>query len=442
MSDVNESINFECDGVNYAFQAHICGYMPDNQLTSYAIQNSYLISYMQVNKLNSLCLTGELEFEDHDGSVSWLHNASHTYAIISFSKHEVERDGEIEVDTYPERQAINHTFLIDNIEVVDRVENVITYKLYLKSQHWYNLSRSVFFSNYDVDQEDIFKIIQKILVACVGEQQISKSFGDVQGEAKINYAASPSDNFFTAFAYLYRRLFYGETKSTSVKGLYFDEYANTFSTFDNSSIASNSMVHNDHITMTQQNAEQMMANSGQVNIGSIVTFSKTDEYEFDFAKRFVDYDYSTNKFINRNISSTELTQFQNMSIAKESEHVNGQAVFTDLSKSHVQYMATWNNNINVPAMAFKRMIGENAMIINVKGKLGRQVNDYEQVSTDVSEDNARSENIDDIQDIKTKGLGVSGLWLIVKVVNIIDFKEKLYRQNLIMTKTAIPETPK
>ena len=47
------------------------------------------------------------------------------------------------------KKCFNHEFIVDNIEIVDRQNDYIKYKFWLKSKNYLNLIKSVQYSNYD-----------------------------------------------------------------------------------------------------------------------------------------------------------------------------------------------------------------------------------------------------------------------------------------------------
>lgn len=442
MENFYRGLEFECDGNRYVFQAIASGCMPDGTLKDYSIPNDYMIMFMSANELNNLCIAAELECEDHDGSLSWIRNATYASINVVFAQYKRQSDGNIVIDDYYKDRILSHNFLVDNIEIIERERNVVKYRLKLRSYNWYLLSKSIYYSNHDGYGDDIFKIARDILVQCVGKDRISDSFQNVTADVRLTYAASPKDNFFTSYAYLYRCMFYGSTRSKSIKGIYFDEYTNKYSTFDIAQFSEDTSIHHDLISISNSTLEQHASNYVETQIGSIVSYPRTLEFKLDFPKHLIDYDYDSNKFINCDMHSEEIVQLQNANVVKDATELKGPAIFADLYKSHIEYGAMWNNDFNVALDAFNKLMNENTMIINVKGVLGRQVNDYEVVGVDSSVHDSQSSKPEEIAKQKQKYAGISGTWLIGKVVNIIDFKRPLYRQNLVLLKTMVPTEKK
>lgn len=75
------------------------------------------------------------------------------------------------------------------------------------SQHWFNCSSRLLFSNYDKKKQDVVDILKALLVYS-GLKPDPDTFDRVKTGVELNYIAGVNDTCMTAASYLLSKLYY------------------------------------------------------------------------------------------------------------------------------------------------------------------------------------------------------------------------------------------
>lgn len=444
---------FRSDGRLYTFNAVACGGITSSQtLSTFSFPQEHLVSCSITNMLNQPCLSATLTYTDVDGSLAWItdNKSTNNNITIAFGEFGIEYDGDISIEDHKKKSNMSHCFLIDRIEKTNAIDDSskksqITYTFFLKSMMLKELESTPAYSINAGPPKEIFDIIKESLISRVGIDYVNTdSFSTVKGNVLTSYS-STNNTFFQQFAELYRKMFDidGSQHSIdgsqhSIKGIYLDEYLNQYCAFDLAQHGLSSNVYFDQFEVGKQNPENVSNSSGPMNIGSIESFPTTQQLELGVNRIFVSYDHIGNKFIYKNASGQVIADMLKQSTSDIKSETTDEPSDSDSQKTRTVYVPDWNNSTNIMRDLFNSICGNNALVINVKGKLGRQVNDMEVISIDKTDEDVTTTTDTDMKEEITKYLGIRGSWIITKVVNKIDFQQSIYRQSLYLMRTVAP----
>ena len=444
MSEFLGSTTFRSDGRLYTFNAIACGITNAETLSTFSFPQEHLVSCSITNMLNQPCLSATLTYTDVDGSLAWIadNRSTNNNITIAFGEFGIEYDGDISIEDYKKKSHMSHCFLIDHIDKTNPTDDSnkksqITYTFFLKSMMLKDLESTPPYSINAGPSKEIFEIIKENLISRVGIDHVNAdSFSMVKGNNLTSYSSS-NKTFFEQFAELYRMMFPMDGSPQSIKGIYLDEYLNQYCAFDLSQHSLSSNVYFDQFEVGKQNPENVSNSSGPMNIGSIESFPTTKQLELGVNRIFISFDYEGNKFIYKNASG------QVIAVAIDCNTVTNQAEAqstcnTDPNARRTQCIVDWNHSTNIMRDLFNSICGNNMLVINVKGRLGRQVNDTEVISIDKTDEDVTSTNDNSMKAEILKYLGIRGSWIITKVVNKIDFQQSIYRQSLYLMRTVAP----
>lgn len=108
------------------------------------VENVRLIQYS--NEMGILVNQGTLEYFDTDSRIDKYIQQQYVYCSICFTKLTQTKDGDIVVDTSPDK--LNTVFFVDNISILENSRDGIKYKLILVSRNNFEVRRYCEYSNY------------------------------------------------------------------------------------------------------------------------------------------------------------------------------------------------------------------------------------------------------------------------------------------------------
>ena len=147
----NQSYTFLNNGVSYFIQFFITcadGF-------SIVIDSNMVVCFSYTNELNYLCLTGYLDVLDPLQEIGKLYSKPFCHLQVRFEKQlltPAARDQDYASTEPP--IIFQHTFIITNIEIKERKNNIISYRLHLISTMWYRLIGKVLYSSWDKFDSD------------------------------------------------------------------------------------------------------------------------------------------------------------------------------------------------------------------------------------------------------------------------------------------------
>lgn len=204
---------------------------PDTKIGAQNLDNHHLELFEYTNEINSLCLYGNIIYNDIDGSISRFINRMDNHVEVVCVQMEKAQDGtslEMFVETNREDGAneFKHTFIVQNIAILNRVGQMITYQISLISSAWYLLCSRIDFSNYPLTEAESdkkprngYRMMKKFLAdAFVRNQETFKidvdSFEACATKSKIEipYITNGNDTVFTAKKYIFDMLYWSKDR--------------------------------------------------------------------------------------------------------------------------------------------------------------------------------------------------------------------------------------
>ena len=142
---------------------------------------------------------------------------------IVFSRMDTEFDGDLAVVSEFEGGKLDAEFLVENAGILERDNEIITYRMQFTSLNMVDCLKTVDYSNYGKGPEPILDILRQIAVGCSGVPVDADTFDSVKQQPCINYITNGNDNLFTASKFLLDKLYYGFPRARSMVFVFWNE---------------------------------------------------------------------------------------------------------------------------------------------------------------------------------------------------------------------------
>ena len=399
------------------------------------LENNGIIAFEYSNEMNKLYLTGSLTYSDNYGEVDKALNHQYLYCSVSIAELEHYKDADFSIDREKPGLKFEHVFFVAGVEILNRNNNIITYKFKLVSSNWLSLISTVSFTNYNKSPEKIFDIIKQILTKTTLKVD-SKSFGEVTTDVKIKYISQENDNVMTCVDYLMNKLFYYETREKQMKFIYYNETRDQYALWD---ITKANLLKNSRTIMLSffKSKTETYQNSNPVKMASVSKFPKTETFQTQFDYSLFAYDYSKNEFKDQTIKSKEIITLQKprIQLGKQSDK------FIQMEKIHIDKFGEvkyqnagsyWNNNIKIYDNFVRSYLEDNSLVLNTDGQLLIQPCSAIVISIDRSTPTNSEDSAKDAKQMKNRYISLEGTWFAFKVRHIFSPVNQSYTQNLVL----------
>lgn len=432
---------FRYQGKKYKFVAAIS----DSESHSLGLDPGHVLEFDYVNELNKLCLVGSLTYEDVEGKVINFISKRHVNAIVRIAELEQPSDGPFTIEKEKDGSAFEHIFIVSSIDVLGREEAVITYKLNLISQNYYNLAANIQYSTYASDGPlPILKSLQACL-ALNNKEPIeivcdAESFEMSMDDMKLDYITQLNDNKFTAFKYLMSKLFYCENKDNNFKFLYYDEFKGQYKILNLGQLNDTCQGIADPIVISMfKTKEEMYTYQNACDIGTVTKFPKTASFKATFSKQYSMYDYGKNELSVKNISQDEINNYANSYADDASEK---QSIFQKMpyDYEYMQAGSFWNNDFSTYSDVCNMLLTDNALIVEIDGSMKRQPADVIFLMVPPDPSNQTTDNGNQYKDLKDRYSQLQGEWIVGKVRHSMSPAQETYRQNLILFRNHLNQS--
>ena len=433
---------FRYQGKKYKFSAALS----DADGHVLGLDSSHVKEFEYVNELNKLCLVGSLVYEDVEGKVVNYVSKRHVNVAIRIVELDQQSDSTFTIEKEKEDSIFEHVFIANSIDVLGREEAVITYKLNLVSTSYYHLVANVQYSTYASENgpHPILKSLQDCLSMNNNEsmQQLcdAKSFEKSMDSLKLDYITQCNDNKFTVFKYLMNKLFYCESKDTSFKFLYYDEYKCQYKLLDLGNLNSTCQGVADPIVISMfKTKEELYMYQNACDIGTVCKFPKTTSFKSTFSKQHSSYDYGKNIIRTQITSQDELNNYAN---SYYNDEVANQSIFQKMPYEF-QYMQAgsfWNNDFSTYFDICNALLADNALIVEIDGSMKRQPANVISLMVPPDPSNQTTEDGNQYKDLKDRYSQLQGEWIIGKVRHSISPEQETYRQNLILFRNHLNQS--
>ena len=410
------------------------------------LNNQYLTYVDFENSLNNLILTGTVRYTDEIGKLDKVLAESYVTCHIKFWKEKGKSQNDnTNFEIGSEEITFEHEFIVQNVSVLDRKKNKISYQLDLISQNWIKFNKKINYTNYHKDKEPITDILKKLLQQA-GFNIDVPSFDQNKSPVNIYYKTKANDTIYPVMNYLLRRMYYDKEQSLedAIKFLAYDiikdkiylvnlqkdttflsECVLPFSCFDNSI--------------------EDMASESNIEMASL---NKVRRAEFFKAFEFHHvYKYDPEKNEIKDIKETELCP---KAMTKWFE-----TVFKDTTETHHDKMSIpirevfvkeadrwenyWNNDINIYEEHLNSLLYNDSLVISIDGSLLQ--NSGGLCGMKVDRDLRKLEKLDGEKkaDLEWRYKKFEGKWIVARSRHIIYPTRRMYKTNLTLCRNYTPE---
>ena len=164
MANVLDSNIFEVNKQQYKMiatvyddAAYVLGLEQQDKSNEMILATENIIEFQYVNQLGKLCLDGSLTYKDTEGFVSNFLNVEYVGLDIFIAKQLQESDGQFTRQKNDENNQMTHSFMVSNIEILERHATDIIYKFHLISRQWYNFSANIDINTYGQENNNTEK---------------------------------------------------------------------------------------------------------------------------------------------------------------------------------------------------------------------------------------------------------------------------------------------
>lgn len=454
-SQYNNS-TFTYDGVKYTFSIIITSYNKRNNIEDVdALDNNFVQKFEYVNTINNLCLEGSIEYIDNYGIIEKLIERPLVFVEVQFIQMTTKSDNEIVIENYDKKEYFRHKFFITSLKILDRKAKSITYKLNLMSANWFNCIKNIDFSNLhikndkNINNKDIIYIIQSMLRQRELNTDINGSFKNIRSGVLLDYVSNGNDTAFSSINYLLDKMFYYQTKDSSIKFLVYDETNDMYKIISldkEDSFLGNRLI---QLSFFNSNIEGM-SNSEGANLNTVTKFPRQQHFINDFNKTMFDYDFNTNSFLNRDLSKKQILNYKNTTV--DSKSYQQKFDYFDHEKLF-QRGSYWNNDYCIYNNIVKTLIEDTSLVMNTGGMINLKPGYTVSLTIDRDIKYARDDSPEAIKEIMEKYQSFDGLWIVIKTRHMIcpgkvtsdennssdeeSESNAYYKQNIVMMRNFI-----
>ena len=130
--------------------------------------------------LNDLVARGSFVYTDAGGMLdNTLYEPGGLLKIV-FSRMDTELDGDLAIVSEFEGGELNADFLVESAGILERQNEVITYKMQFTSINMVDCLKTLDYSNYDKGPEPVLDILKNLASGSAGIDVDEESFGSVK----------------------------------------------------------------------------------------------------------------------------------------------------------------------------------------------------------------------------------------------------------------------
>lgn len=404
--------------------------------STHSLNNEDILQFEYTNSVNGLYLYGSIDYTDRYGIVDKYLEKQFPYCRILFSETEKQIENDIETEKLSETNRLQHDFFISRIEIRDRQNNIITYRLHLVSVNWFKLIGNISYTNYSKRPETIIELI-KTALALNGLDVDKETFDKVKTDVKINYITNGNDNSITMIKYLLSKLYYYDVKDPSLKFLYYNDIKDKFELFDIMNKETSNATYSMILSMFKTQNETYLQEE-PLNLATVTKFPKTKTFSNIFNYEVTDYDFEHNVFLDKPIKSEDVIDYQNKRFPDDNFEDKFEKIFDTILhyKCRGSY---WNNDTfsHIYHNSMDILNEDNALVISSSGVINRKPGDFININVDRSLKYVADEEHESLDDIKNKYKAYEGLWITGRVHHLVFPMVGKYRQNLVLFRNFI-----
>lgn len=436
------SNSFQYNGTRYTLLVTMYNLVDGKRQKSCALDIMALDTFEYTNELNDLLLHGSIVYTDKHGLVDQFLEEQFAYCDVTLVQNEEKTDGNVVITKFNDKMQLQHTFLVDSIEILSREKSIVNYKIKLVSSNWFNCIANIIYSNYSGGPQPVFSILKN----CLALAQLpadTDSFGKINSSVEIQYITSGDDNLLTIFQYLMRRLYYLEDRDDSLKFLLFNEHSGKYQVFDAKNTATNTGQFEMVVSFFKTSAEHM-AQQEPVNFGVVTKHPKSKFLPSIFAQEMFGFEYDSNRFTNQPFSSEEnAAYFSNkFDLPKTKPKVGPMLSMQNTDFRH--RASLWKNDVDFYHDYQQALFETNALVVNSVGDILRKPGAIITIGVDRTMKDVTGENSDELDRLKNRYKTFEGPWIASRVRHIIEPNKGpegngSYRQNIVLMRNFLNE---
>lgn len=335
--------------------------------------------------LNDLVVRGSFVYTDAGGLMDASLYEPGGILNIVFSRLETESDGDMNIVSEFEGGKLDADFLVETAGILERQNEVITYKMQFTSVNIVDCLKTIDFSNYGKSPEPVLDIFRSIAVDA-GIDVDHDTFNSVKQQPVLNYITNGNDNLFTAAKYLFDKLYYGFPRSSSMVFVFWNELTKKLQLFD---IANRkSITGNTFITLSMFNAEGEAMSGGVFNeLGTVTKFPTSASVGIGYNRQIVRYDYSRNAFDYDNINPGQAYMYMNERFSMEEKVLAkySNRFLKEQSRYNIRG-SFWNNDFHFYGTFMDIFLNNNALLVKTCGNITRLPGSIVGINIDRGED--------------------------------------------------------
>jgi len=386
--------------------------------------------------LNDLVTRGSFVYADHGGMLdNSLYEPGGLLKVV-FSRMDTEFDGDLAIVSEFEGGELNADFLVESAGILERQNEVITYRMQFTSVNTVDCLKTLDYSNYGKGPEPVLDILKNLAVAA-GVAVDEETFGSVKQQPRISYITNGNDNLFTASKFLLDKLYYRFPRAGSMSFVFWNELTKKLQLFDAAGRKSATGQTGIAISMFAAQAEAM-AGGVQNELGTVTKFPTSAALGMGYKRQVASYDYSRNKFEYDNIKPEQVFQYMNERFI-DGENITGRYhnVFLKQPDMYTVRGSYWNNDFHFYKTFVDAFFGSGALMVKTIGNITRLPGSVVGITVDRGQEDMMEENPDVYEDILRRYKGLEGAWIVAKAHHYIQpnvDKADRYRQTLTLVR--------
>lgn len=387
--------------------------------------------------LNDLVVRGSFIYTDAGGMLdNALYEPGGLLKIV-FSRMDTEFDGDLAVVSEFEGGELNADFLVESAGILERQNEVITYKMQFTSINMIDCLKTLDYSNYDKGPEPVLDILKNLASGCAGMAVDEESFGSVKQQPAVNYITNGNDNLFTASKFLLDKLYYGFPRAESMVFVFWNELLKKLQLFDAASRKSITGQTGIAISMFAAQAESM-AGGVQNELGTVTKFPTSAVLGVGYKRQIASYDYSKNKFEYDNIKPEHAYQYMNERFSEDKDlYGRYRNAFLKEPDMYTVRGSYWNNDFHFYGTFVDAFLNSGALMVKTIGNITRLPGSIVGISIDRGQEELMEESPQMYEDILRRYKGLEGAWIVAKTHHYIQpnaGKSERYRQTLTLVR--------
>ena len=438
------------------------------------LSNKYIELFEYTNEINSLCLYGNIIYTDIDGSISKFINRVDNLISVNCTQMEKKQDGgNLEIFQKIKREndedTFFHLFIVQNIGILSREKQAITYQISLISTSWYLFSSKLDFSNYPIDTKVFdeaskprngYLILLKLLSESISKSKSFKIHVDTfqklaekSSNKVIPFITNCNDNMFSVMKYIFDRMYWNKFRTEeSLKYIAYSPAQSLYRCIDYGDEKTFFTCARPYIllSMFETNFEQQIFSSN-AQLASMVGKNQTSTYENLFKHTIWEYDSSTNTFNTFNsFDSIMISNLYNNkpNLFKEIDKVKTEQKYSSvprpeyfINNDYSNQMTEWNRKSSIYWNLIDNLTKRDAIVINTEGDISHQPGACMTIVLDRTMEKLTEMNNAQLKELYEKHRQLEMIFPILKVqhrYHIANTKsESSYTENVVLGRNFI-----